>query len=494
MADPVRSLSVSLWVQPAGPNTAVEFLGCHAITTVTKPRGNNTLNHCPDPVNPGKYIVSSKTKAAPGLVTFSIETKIYKLFDFLENLKCPVPIIAQAVSCSPKNLFSNWDRAFVFLNSDNVQEGISNLLTMTDENEVMQSFDMEADDMLRLAPLRIGRDLDIAETQALNSIFACDVDSCAGSCGNAHEQCDTMYAVSDAVNASASGRANLWTLSNNNWSVAEADPFGTSENIIGGGCFALSRSTRRIVVFRGTTDAGNPAEAAYTDDGGVTWTTVSFGSDNGEFVSSPKAVAVLDANNIWVGTDSGRIYFSNDGGSSFTVQENQGIHSAKWNVIQMLDARNGFAGGDADVIAVTSDGGQVWSQVNATGSGDDIVAGAMIDINTIWVGTSGGELFYSNDGGVTWTERTGFAGSGIGMVDDILFLNNQVGYVSMRNGSNLSTILTTRTGGYNWEEVESTGGTNIGINKLLSCGLHKLYAVGEASGGKPVIYKAQPVG
>lgn len=488
----VRSLSVSLWGQPGGPNTALQYFGCHAITGVTEPLGNNTLNYCPDPVQPGKYVVSSKTKAPPGLVTFSVESKMYKLFDHLETIKCPFPMIAQVVDCAPKNEFWNWQRAFVFRNADIVQRGISNLLTMSEENEVTMTADMEADELLRVAKLRIARDSSIAETVALNSVFSCDVDRCAGSCGAANEQCDTLYAVSDAIAGSASGKADVWIMSNGTWTVAAADPFATGEHIMAGACFALDAETRRILVFRGSTDAAAPAEVAYSDDAGATWTTANMGSDNGEFVISPHAVFALNQNNIWAGTDQGRIYFSNDGGATWTVQEDQGIHAAAWNWVFMLDDRNGIAGGAADVIATTSDGGEVWGQVNATGQGGDITTGAMIDINNYWVGTDDGELFFTTDGGVTWTQRTGFAGSGVGRVDSMVFLNEQVGYVSMRNATPKSTILTTRTGGYSWEAVETP--TNAGVNSIIACGLRLLYAVGEAVGGKPIVYKAQPVG
>src|SRR5690606_27178368 len=99
------------------------------------------------------------------------------------------------------------------------------------------------------------------------------------------------------------------------------------EAISAGVCFAIDRNTRRILVFRGTTDVSAPAEAAYSDDGGTTWTNVNIGSDNGEFVSSPKAVHAINQYNIWAGTNSGRIYFSNDGGGTWVAQEDQGIHS-----------------------------------------------------------------------------------------------------------------------------------------------------------------------
>lgn len=486
----VRSLQVALYVQPAGPNTPTRFLGCHTISSATRPRGNNTLNHCPDPINPGRYIVSSKTKAPPGLVTLTIESKMYRLFDYLEDLNCPVPIIAQVTSCAPKNQFSNWDRAFIFLNADVVQEALNNLVSGgADDNEVMQSFDMEADDIVRLVPLRVTRDSSIAETQALNGIFACDQDICAGPCGAANERCDTFYAVGDAVVGSAAGRANLWINRNGTWTVAAADPFDTGENISAGACFRLDRSTQRILVFRGTTDAGAPAEAAYTDDGGATWVTVNIGTENGEFIPGQKAVTVLDQNNIWVGTSEGRIFFSSNGGASWQVQEDQGIQAGAWNWIHFIDDRTGFAGGDTDSIAVTIDGGEVWSQVNATGSGDNIVAGGVVDTNTFWVGTDGGELFYTSDAGVNWDERD-FVGSGAGQVDDVMFVNNMNGFMSVRNVSSKSTFLQTRNGGFTWEVIETTN--NAGINSLIACGNNKVMAVGEAAGGRPVIYKLQP--
>lgn len=491
--EPITSLAVSLWALPGGPNTQPRFLGCHTIGGVTKPRGNNTLIHCPDPVQPRKYKVAVKTKSAPGLTTFTIETKMFKLYDFLENLNCPIPIIAQAVSCAPKNEFWNWERSFIFINADNVQEGLSNLISGgDDENPVMMTFDMEADDMIRVSPLRIARDLSIAETQALNHVFACDQDICAGPCGAANEKCDTLYAVGDPVAGSVLNAGTLWIMQDDTWTAAAADPFGVDEVISTGVCFAIDRTTRRILVFRGSTAAGAPAEAAYSDDGGATWTNVNIGSDNGEFVVSPHAVFALNQYNIWAGTDQGRIYFSNDGGGTWTVQEDQGIHTGRWNWVEMIDERNGWAGGAGDVIANTTDGGQVWNQVNATGQGGDITAGGIVDTNNAWVGTDDSEIFFTTDAGITWTQRVGWKGSGQagGRVDAMQFVNNMVGFMSVRNGAAQSELLMTRTGGYSWEVI--TTPTNAGLNSLIACGLRRVYAVGEASGGRPVVYKLQP--
>lgn len=487
----VRSLQVALYVQPAGPNSPTRFLGCHTISSATRPKGNNTLNHCPDPINPGRYTVSSKTKAAPGLVTLTIESKMYRLFDYLEDLNCPVSVIAQATSCAPKNQFSNWDRAFIFLNADVVQEALNNLVSGgADDNEVMMSFDMEADDIVRLVPLRVTRDSSISESQALNHIFACDQDICAGPCGAANERCDTFYAVSDSLAGSASGKGNLWINSDGSWTVAAADPFGDGMNIAGGACFRLDRQTQRVIVFRGSAATpAAPAGAAYSDDGGATWVQVSIGAVNGEFIAGPKAITALDQNNLWVGTSQGRIYYSNNGGASWTVQEDAGIQSGPWNWVQFIDDRTGFAGGATDSLATTIDGGQVWNQVNATGSGDGITAGGVVDTNSYWVGTSGGELFFTTDGGVSWGQRD-FSGAGTGLVNDIRFVNNMNGFMAAGDALGKSTFLQTRNGGFTWETIETP--SNAGVNSIIACGNNKVWGVGEVSGGKPVIYKLQP--
>jgi photosystem II stability/assembly factor-like uncharacterized protein len=278
-------------------------------------------------------------------------------------------------------------------------------------------------------------------------------------------------------------------LEDGTWTVTAADPFETDEVVIGGACFALDRNTTRLLVFRGSTAAGAPAEASYSDDGGVTWTNVNIGNTNAEFVINSGAISSLSQNNIWVGSNLGRIYYSSDGGASWIAQEDQGIHAAAWNWIHMMDDRTGFAGGAADVIAVTVDGGQVWSQVNSTGSGGDITTGGVIDLFNFWVGTDDGRVFFTSNGGSTWEERN-VTGSGAGRVDGIQFVNNMIGYLAMRDGTNKTTFLSTRNGGFSWEVIITP--TNSGINSMIACGTNLLWAVGEANGGRPVVYKLQP--
>jgi len=42
----------SLWIQPDGPNTQPQFLGCHKLGDVEQAQGDVTLLYCKDPAPP----------------------------------------------------------------------------------------------------------------------------------------------------------------------------------------------------------------------------------------------------------------------------------------------------------------------------------------------------------------------------------------------------------------------------------------------------------
>src|SRR5690554_3099998 len=111
MPEPQKSMEGSLFIQPGGPNTVVQYLGsCHRLTDIQQNLGNNTLHYCGDPVQPNQYRISTKVKGPPGLVTFNIESQIQQLGSFLETLNCPVPLLATTTKKAPKNDDTNWDR------------------------------------------------------------------------------------------------------------------------------------------------------------------------------------------------------------------------------------------------------------------------------------------------------------------------------------------------------------------------------------------------
>ena len=496
MSEPFKRMDGMVWILPDGPNTEAYPLACFVVNDITKPRGDNTPFYCQDPSGPGRYLTKGKSKSPPGLATLSLEGYIETRFEEIENLICQSTVIITQTKSGRKDRITNWDRSWIVPGFDITNETISNLVGRDSDDPSMMSFDANANDIYRLIPFRVYRQ-STSQTTAINSIFACDEDICQSEFGVRHRRGDTLYAVTDAVAGSAVGTANVLykdsdAETSTAWTAIATDPFGTSEHILAGVCFAIDNDTSRILVFLGVTDAGNPAECSYIDrTNGVfgTWTSANIGTVNGEFVSSSKAAFALDDHNIWVGTNLGRIYFSEDGGVTWTLQENAAIHAADWSWVQFIDDRTGFAGGDADVVAITVDGGVTWSQMTATGGGDNIVTGGAFNPNQLWVGTSGGDLYFSNDGALTWDART-FAGTGVGTIDDMSWLNDHIGMISHRSAAPVSTVYMTKDGGKNWESLTTL--TNVGLNKVFMVSNRLAYACGEVSGGTGVIFRMNP--
>lgn len=481
----------ALWIQPDGPNTDLFYLGCHALGDVTRPKGDTTQYYCPDPSGAGRYRLVGKTKAPPGLITLSVETDVRFVKDYLEGLDCPGTLMVTHTKSGKKDRSSNWLRAEIFPGFDVTSETLSNLAAKDSNDRSMFSVDANADDVITVFPLKVYRQ-STSEVNAINSIFACDEDLCQTQFSASNKRCTTLYATADA---GAGATANvLKKVGTGAWTSLATSPFAINENVQGGVCFAVDNLTGRVLVFRGNTGASsfavNSMRASYSDDDGVTWTSVTIGSDVGEILGSPRAVFALDFNHIWIGSDSGRIYFSADGGVTWTTQEDAVIQVGAWNWVEFIDNKVGFAGGAGDEVAITVDGGNTWSEVTATGGGDDILSGKVFNANQAWVFTSGGDAYFTNDGGTTWSNRTSFPKVGTGSVVASAWSHQQVGVLAWKSVGNITTFYFTKDGGVTWEEI--TTPTNGGVNNMMACNAQLFYAVGEASGGTGVIYELKP--
>jgi len=490
MSAPFTSLEGTLFILPDGPNTVPYHLGCHMLGDVSWPKGDNTQMFCPDPSGPNRYKQVGKVKGPPGLVTLSVETDILDVADYLEDLTCPAGLIVTQMKSGGKGRVTNWRRAWVFPGFDVTTENLSNLVGKDTNDRSMRSVDANADEIISVLPLNAYRQ-STSQSTAINKIFSCDELVCQSEFDTAHAKCEKLYATSDATVGSALGTANvLYKSGTGGWTAMTSDPFATSEHVLAGVCVAVDNDTTRVIVFRGSTDAGNPAEVAYTDDDGATaWTTANMGSVNGEFVGHANAAYALDYNHIWAGTDGGYIYFSDDGGTTWTAQESATIHAAQWNWIQFVDENTGFAGGAADVIAVTTDGGDTWSQVTVTGDGDDILCGWAFNSRQLWIGTDGGDIWFSDDQGTTWTKRTQAAFTDTGSVEAMAWANQWVGVVAWETGA-LTTYYFTKDGGYTWETI--TTPTNGGVNSLFVCSTKLFFAAGEVVGSTGLIHRLAP--
>lgn len=481
----------SLWLVPA-LNDAPLYLGCHEVGNVTGDLGGITLQYCPDPNDAKGFVVDGSTRDAPSAPTFDITTVIGPNPDPLETLfRNTVHFVLNKVTSGPRDDFANTERYFLFPNARATNQTLNDLLARDPDAVAAstQGWSFTSSDVVRGYPLSSSR-VTLAATQNVAAVGFFNAPREETATQTARLACEDGV-IAAAPAAAASAKLYITDDGGSTFAVTTADPFAADEAVSGVGMFDFG-GTVRILAARGSTDAGSPAEVAYSDDDGATWATVNVGSTNGEFVTS---LYVLNAYSIWAGTDGGRIYQSEDGGTTWAVVENAAITTDPINAIALVDANNGYAVSDAGVVLRTTNAGSAspsFSAATVLSGTPDLDAVAVQTPLRAWVGSAAGRLYYTEDGGTTWYER-GITGSGTGTIDAIAFdpdTEGLVGYVLKNSAAPVGTLLRTRNGGATWETISVP--LNAGLRGLYLCDLNNLFLVGDVSGGTGVLIEVSP--
>lgn len=178
---------------------------------------------------------------------------------------------------------------------------------------------------------------------------------------------------------------------------------------------------------------GDPVGGEYeihrTNDGGMTWTLVAGANIpnplGGEYALTD-VFAKFGPNDVWFGTNLGRIFHSNDQGQTWTVGS---IGATPYiNDLAFRDAMNGLAITSATTAYSTNNGGATWTQISPLDPNMGLNSICPIP-GTTWyascgAGTGNNVISYSTDDGVTWTT---WGGMNVQYLQ-IEFVNNVDGY------------------------------------------------------------------
>lgn len=491
----MQSNMTSLFVQDY-PGAAAVYLGdveesCFNLDTIPNPRGSVDPIHCLD--GNGDIIVVATKRTARDLVSFTVENLLKSSVNKLEKLavaNCPFVFHALQRCNGKAGEFSNWLRASSVYGARVTDDPLGNVSQRDAQDETTHTFEITALSPRLDAWQIVAGQKTTTETEDLNTIHSYVILHCGGDCGAYAERCDTIVIGCDAAGA-ATANVLISTDGGNTWAATAADPFATDENITSIRMFQVDATTVRILAARDT-DAANPMELAYSDDSGANWTLVVLGATNGEFAERDQAIMVIDESNIWVCTDQGNVYFSSDGGATFTVQSSALTASGGNDLNACHFATNlvGISVGDSDTIIYTEDGGTNWVAATATGGGNNLLTCWCFDRYRWIVGDDAGNIYQSWDGGVTWTETTNFPGTGTGSVDNMKFENELDGFMVHTDGSTQGRILRTINGGEQWIRVGGSLAASAGLNAVHACGINHAFAVGDDDGSTGIILEA----
>ena len=460
-----------LYIQPGRPGTRVYGLPCYDLEDIAQSNGGITLIQCINEF--GQYETLGATVAPPEPTTTTLGTYLGEVAEFMEYVQCPFGLYI-TLGCGKKGVFDSWERAMLVDVRAVTNINYSGLVRKEEDVPAMVTFDIEgAAGMKRFYRLSSApQSIDSGVAGSINSMRFSDDISCWSSCGETSGECEKGIAVTTGGTAAT---ANVLLSpefgGTSDWAATAADPFAVAEDIADGIIVKTGRDTDRIIVVRGTTDAGNPMEIAWSDDLGATWNLVDVGTDDGEFAVKKGALTALSSYDIYLASNSGRIYKSEDGGLSWAVKEDANITTSAYNAIVMFNPNIGYAVGTSGLVVKTIDGGKTWGQTGGLAGSADLYAVEAISTKRIIVGSTLGITLESTDGGESWTSTQ--HQDATANVNDISAMDQY--YIGIANGE---TYQFTINGGFSWDTVSDT--TNLHSSDIVSiniCSTRKVFNV-----------------
>jgi hypothetical protein len=494
-----------VWVQPGGPNTTCYPVWCANSDGLTEPQGDVTSRMVR---TQSGWKTVMRSQGLPGDATMSLEVYLTKSMSWLQKLlkdRCPFPVYVHLGSCPPSNEFLMYDYGKVGAAGVITNRGTSGVTRgKADGGEAAAAPTLETYD-ISVAPspneywhlIFSARTL-TGEVEPGRDIEFCTIPQCRGNCGPQTYLCDSGIAVVDSAPAAA--LSTPW-LTADGWVTAAgaaADPFIAAMDIAAVTCFKIDRDHTRLMVGRGTTDAGK-ADVSYSDDGGLTWTGVEIvPSTAGEFFAHGGGLFSLDSTHIWAFTNLCNIFFSSDGGLTWVDQNAPApVGAETGKCIHFVDSHYGYAVGGAAVptqyIAYTTDGGEHW-QLPATEPAIQNATGVkVLDSNRVWVTMANGTLYFTNNFGATWTQRVlPVLATNLGDVDFWDEFAGAVCGVRTVGGNVFPIVYRTFNGGMNWEYYQYTTDLDgvvqyYGMNSVKMCGYNKIFTFGEIVDSVPCL-------
>lgn len=481
----------SLFIQ-LKPGGKPEYIGCVDLDAIAEPQGATTPIYCRD--KNGNFERVGSTQEAPDDVTTSVTTLVFPESNILDDIKkCPVNLFALQRNCGKAGVFGNYVRGEIVHEALLQTRTWDNVIKRVDNGETTLKLDFAgATPVYKPREVTVARQ-SIAETVALNAIANCSEDECEGDCGPLSNVGDDLLSGGDFPSGSPSEKADIWQTEDGgdawtNITGGAGHPFAAGTSVVSVGCFWMDKSTTRWLAVQGVL-AGQHLKVAYSDDGGVTWTQVEVAQVDAEGGVGQDSLCALDREHIWIATTAGNIYFSEDGGASWVLQDDAVVADGglQLNAIKFSDENNGVAVGNTDTLITTNDGGDTWAAGADPASGANLTALQAFSKYRWLVGSSNDKLYQTWDAGVNWETKT-YTGQGTtGTIKLLEFCNALIGFMLHNTAAPVGSVHRTIDGGHNWEKLVTP--TNAGLNGLVALNENLAYAVGEPQGGTAVVLK-----
>lgn len=471
----------------AGPGVVPVYQGLARAHNVQWQQGTLTPTRIPSDRRYGDFITVDRIRGQKPLPTLPIEFRMTRdLSDVLRLVRkgCVVDLQVHVGACTDPTDFFAFEKIMVLQGALSTDYQTTELGAFDGNQDAPagETVTFEGLDYFEIAPIRPEEVAAAAIVQEAVAVSICDQITCA-ECGLPSDGCQTVFVLSKSHGGSPGLPAQL---------LFTTDGFATSDstvvsslpanmNPIGMACVGTN-----LVVISNEDNSIHYAPIADILSGTETWTKVTTGL---VAAKAPNAIVSLGRAFTWIVGDGGYIYFSDDITAGVVVQTDGSVTVQSLKGIAAWDNLHLVAVGAANAVLTTENGGaNSWAAITGPNIGVTLNCVAMKTQGEWIVGDDGGQLWYTRDTGVSWTEKR-FPGSGSGKVKAIAFSNDTVGYLSHTTAAPRGYVLRTVDGGQSFYRLPETPGLsfndNDGLNALAVCeeDMNLVYAVGLGANG-----------
>lgn len=433
----------------AGPANSPDYMEFARAGAITWDQGGSTPIRVPSRTAYGQFDIVDRQKGQAALPQLSVEVRRQRTLSEMLRLSksgCPVDIQVHIGACkNPSDFNEGWEIITILEDALIDSYGTTELGAFDADQDVpiVETVPFTGLDLYEVKPIA-GAEVAAAEiVQEIISIAICDSKTC-GECGlTPSDGCQRIFALTLSAGGSPGLPAEIiysqdggltWADTNVSTLAANEDPN------------ALTCVGTNLVVISEDSESLHYASIADILDAAEAWAEVTSG-----FVATkgPLGIFSIDRTHTWIAAEGGYIYFSDDITSAVTVQSAGSVSVQDLRSIHGINEMSLVAVGASNAVLATSNGGETWSSITGPDVGVNLNVVRMKSETEWFVGTAGGKLYYTRNGGASWVEKT-FSGSGSGQVRDIAFSSRSVGYMSHDTATPHGRIFRTIDGGYSW--------------------------------------------
>jgi hypothetical protein len=441
----------------AGPENTPQYAGQAGpylrITSVNRERlggVDGVFNH--DPNRVGAYIPVGTLIKTPNLHSFTVEFRIRKggiPFSDLD-FSCPTTFYVVSGECRNLSAFdSGWvDMVKVLPSGIATKPDDGDLNSFDDDKEVMTKIDFVCGARLiySVGSLTFGALSATLTATPVNAICYGAAPQCSD-CGPADDGTKKIYSVATG-GAAAKPIVSYWL--DGGAAAAQTSSIAVAAN---------AEAPNDILVFGNNLVVLSPTANTSTNGGYYyapldpvtgapgTWVKVTTGFvDN----KAPQDM-FLQGQTLWIVGKAGYIYKVVDVTAGATVANAAATVTTDLNRIHGDDSTL-VATGASGVVLKSTTKGVTWAATTTQPAGASTLISSVLVLSpyTFWVGTgtgtNTGKLYYTRDGGATWTEKS-FTGNAAGTVTDIVAPNPECIFFSHNTAAPVARIFASINGG-----------------------------------------------